>query len=591
MKTSLFDVIKKMQGSNKSHYKEKLNINSNELSDAFDQLLSIGINPVDNSLKKHNNESMDAGIYKNPLFLKNDLEKHKLIADIDLYINEKNNKKTNLDSIDESGASHDTKLILPKLMKDKIESIINIMRQGMVNNKKLPVIVLNGDQGLGKKKIIKTIIDGIGRDSSELVFNSLKGDKSKKVFIFNEMSSLDESISYKEPGMIIFLDYKPERQKYFWEKNVEASLSNFLDSNFNLLLKVDETLYKEEKIANELIDEMKKVFNINCLLNKESFDKGLVAVTPNNVYKVCQNAALRADLLGTDVSIEILDSIFSENVKEVKEVSQSSCDIIKPNKKMGDIVLCEQIDKQLKTLFFSAQSIGAKRYEFQKKLRGSNSRLVALFTGMPGTGKSLCAEVLAGELGTELWSIDFSQVLDKFVGETEKILTDIFKSAKAAKAVLRLDEADAFLSKRSGSEPSWVITQKNHLLNLIENYEGVLILTTNRADSIDPAFSRRIDFKIEFPLPDVESMKLIIQGLLEPDAPLELNFNYDVVMDGIKPMSGGFIRNAIERCWLECVQQSKLEITAIDLNSSLKAIQNENNLIEVKTAKIGLVVS
>ena len=112
--------------------------------------------------------------------------------------------------------------------------------------------------------------------------------------------------------------------------------------------------------------------------------------------------------------------------------------------------------------------------------------MVALFSGPPGTGKSMAAEIVAKEAGKELWICDFGKMQSSYVGETEKILSEIFFRAQTSKVVLLLDEADAFLTNRSGNQSSYMVKWVNHLLTLIENYNGILILTTNFPENLDP---------------------------------------------------------------------------------------------------------
>jgi SpoVK/Ycf46/Vps4 family AAA+-type ATPase len=129
----------------------------------------------------------------------------------------------------------------------------------------------------------------------------------------------------------------------------------------------------------------------------------------------------------------------------------------------------------------------------------------ALFSGQSGTGKTMAAEVLANELRLDLYRIDLSGVVSKYIGETEKNLRRVFDAAEEGGAVLLFDEADALFGKRSevkDSHDRYANIEVSYLLQRMEAYRGLAILTTNMKDALDPAFSRRIRFVVQFPFPD-----------------------------------------------------------------------------------------
>jgi SpoVK/Ycf46/Vps4 family AAA+-type ATPase len=131
----------------------------------------------------------------------------------------------------------------------------------------------------------------------------------------------------------------------------------------------------------------------------------------------------------------------------------------------------------------------------------------ALFAGPSGTGKTMAAEVLAEELRLDLYRIDLSQVVNKYLGETEKNLRRVFDAAEEGAAVLLFDEADALFGKRSDVKDShdrYANIEVSYLLQRMETYRGLAILTTNRKSALDQAFLRRIRFVVEFPFPDAE---------------------------------------------------------------------------------------
>ena len=131
--------------------------------------------------------------------------------------------------------------------------------------------------------------------------------------------------------------------------------------------------------------------------------------------------------------------------------------------------------------------------------------LSALFSGPSGTGKTLAAEILANELRLDLFRIDLSAVVSKYIGETEKNLRRVFDAAEEGGAVLLFDEADALFGKRSevkDSHDRYANVEVSYLLQRMEAYRGLAILTTNMKEALDPAFLRRLRFVVQFPFPD-----------------------------------------------------------------------------------------
>lgn len=171
--------------------------------------------------------------------------------------------------------------------------------------------------------------------------------------------------------------------------------------------------------------------------------------------------------------------------------------------------------------------------------------LAVLFAGPSGTGKTMAAGIIAGELGLDLYKIDLSSVISKYIGETEKNLSRIFEEAETSNAILFFDEADALFGKRSevrDSHDRYANVEVGYLLQRMEEYEGIAILATNFRKNMDDAFVRRLHFTVEFPFPDGEDRHRIWQGIWPQDTPrddaLDLN-----LLAGRYELTGGNIKN------------------------------------------------
>ena len=173
----------------------------------------------------------------------------------------------------------------------------------------------------------------------------------------------------------------------------------------------------------------------------------------------------------------------------------------------------------------------------------------ALFSGPPGTGKTMCAGVIARELDMELFRVDLSRVVSKWIGETEKNLARVFDEAQRSNAVVLFDEADSLFAKRTEVKSSvdrYANLEVNFLLQRMETFNGITVLTTNFEDTIDSAFKRRLTFRIRFEKPDADARGALWEKMFPPTA--QLSDDVDFLELGRRfEVSGGNIRNAAIR--------------------------------------------
>jgi Winged helix domain, variant/ATPase family associated with various cellular activities (AAA) len=171
--------------------------------------------------------------------------------------------------------------------------------------------------------------------------------------------------------------------------------------------------------------------------------------------------------------------------------------------------------------------------------------LNVLFSGPPGTGKTMAVEVLAGALGLDMYAIDLSRVVSKYLGETEKNLARIFDEARTSNAILFFDEADALFGKRTqvrDAHDRYANVEVSYLLQKMEEHEGVVVLATNLRKNLDEAFVRRLHFMVEFPQPDAADRQRIWERIWPADTPRDPDIDLDLLAREID-VSGGSIRN------------------------------------------------
>lgn len=185
----------------------------------------------------------------------------------------------------------------------------------------------------------------------------------------------------------------------------------------------------------------------------------------------------------------------------------------------------------------------------------------ALFSGPPGTGKTMAAAVLATELGLDLYHVDLSQVVSKYIGETEKHLGRLFDEAEANSAILFFDEADALFGKRTevgDSHDRYANMETSYLLQRIDEYEGLVILATNLSKNMDEAFVRRLRFIIPFMLPDRVQRLAIWQRLLPRKTPRADDIDLERLAEEVD-LSGGYLRNiALSAAYLAAAENTEV---------------------------------
>jgi SpoVK/Ycf46/Vps4 family AAA+-type ATPase len=238
---------------------------------------------------------------------------------------------------------------------------------------------------------------------------------------------------------------------------------------------------------------------------------------------------------------------------------------IEPRQGWGDVVLPQDQIAQLREICFQAEyrHLVYDAWGFDRKLSAGKG-LNILFYGSPGTGKTMSAEVIARELRLDLYRVDLSQIVSKYIGETEKNLDQIFTAAENSNAILFFDEADALFGKRSevrDAHDRYANLEISYLLQKMEEYEGVSILATNLRQNLDEAFVRRLQAIVEFPFPDEEYRRRIWQLAFPSEAPLADDVEFEGLAREIR-LAGGNIKNmALAAAFLAAADGGTIRMT------------------------------
>jgi len=267
-------------------------------------------------------------------------------------------------------------------------------------------------------------------------------------------------------------------------------------------------------------------------------------LSPDQVVRAASSARLRARARGGPVdAADLGHGIRAQNSVGLGRLARR----VEPAVEWQDLVLPESTARQLREIVLRARYRTRVLGEWRMRPGGGRGRgVTALFAGDSGTGKTMSAEVLAGELGMDLYAVDLSSVVDKYIGETEKNLERIFAEAAGVNGVLLFDEADAIFGKRSevrDAHDRYANIESAYLLQRMESFDGLAVLATNLRANLDDALTRRLDVVVDFPLPDATLRQALWDrslGALVPRAPdLDLHF-----CAAAFELSGGNIRSA-----------------------------------------------
>ena len=268
--------------------------------------------------------------------------------------------------------------------------------------------------------------------------------------------------------------------------------------------------------------------------------------SPRQIRVACEQALGLARLSGDgEITGELIHRCcYRQAVHRLGELATK----VRPGYTWDDVVLPEAQKELMKRAcgHIRYRHLVSSRWGFERRV-SYGWGLSILFAGSPGTGKTMCAQVIARELNMEIYKINLSQIVSKYIGETEKNLRALFTEAKNASCILFFDECDALFGKRSEVKDAHdrnANVEVAYLLQQIEEYDGVCILATNLIGNIDAAFMRRITYVVHFPFPEPPAREAIYRGMLPADAPVAENIDWRFLAEKFE-LSGGHIKNIV----------------------------------------------
>ncbi len=376
----------------------------------------------------------------------------------------------------------------------------------------------------------------------------------------NEDSTLQKTILkyITQSGSLVFVGTTKS-----W--NPEGIPNEFLFINMDIPRPTYET---RKKLWNEIIPN-NSISNESLNLIASNFSLTFTQI--HDAVSYARNLALTKNSDIQEITLENLyDACKAVSNQNLSKLAKK----ITPHYTWEDIVLPEKTKNVLQDIcnHVKNKELIYHDWGFEKKF-SLGKGVIALFKGESGTGKTMSAEVLANELNLDIYKIDLSSIVSKYIGETEKNLNKIFTEAQTSNAILFFDEADALFGKRSevkDAHDRYANVETNYLLQKIEEYDGIVILATNFQKNIDEAFTRRMHFIVDFPFPDAKHRLIIWKNAFPSQVPLEKNLDLKFLSDKMR-LSGGNIKNIAINSAFFAAEDSKI----ISMKDLIKAIHQE----------------
>jgi|LSQX01.2.fsa_nt_gb hypothetical protein len=444
------------------------------------------------------------------------------------------------------------------------------------------VFNLFGEKGAGRKSAVKHIARENGLNLMFIDPLFLVNDRDS--FVLTDKIIRECLIFQAVPVVVNFPEDMPAVSRAVFSHLLEAVIDAF-DYSFAVTeqrilpdhLK-DGVLLIAKELGNLSLEASAKLWENES--QKYTVDKsvsyyelaGEFILTPGNIKGAFRAASAIADLEGN--GIITLSQLKRGCYNTLPFTMSSKAARLNPIYTWDDLVL-PQYQKNL--LMTACNQVRYKYFVYQKwgfqDKMSYGKNVSMLFTGPPGTGKTMAAQVVSNELGLDVYKIELATVVSKYVGETEKNLNEIFQQAQKSQVILFFDEADVLFSKRTEvkeSNDKYSNMEAAFLLQRMEEYDGVAILATNYIQNFDEAFKRRIKFVIDFPFPNQEQRREIWQKVFPPQLPLG-ELDYDYLMSKFE-MSGSNIKNiALFSAFLAAADGS----VRVEMKHIMAAIRNE----------------
>lgn len=452
-----------------------------------------------------------------------------------------------------------TELVLPEKITNQFTNFISYFKSSSENVERNFVFSFYGNYGIQKEEVAAAICKEIDLpmmvvDLAALYHSQIPFEHGVDMAM-RESNILPAGIFFKN-GDAIF-NNRPEdayMREYLVKLLDEHSWLSFVDTveqlgvqgKFNSQKFVEvELLIPDYKGRKELWDRYLKDIAYDEEINVKELS-GKYNLTGGQIKEAVSTASTFALWRSPDdVKItgeDLIDACHLHSNQRLNDLAKR----IKPRYTWNDIILPQEKISLLKEIssMVKYKHVVYEEWGFGGKL-ALGKGISALFHGEPGTGKTMACDIIAKELEMDLYKIDISTIISKYIGETEKNLNKIFTEAESSNAILFFDEADSIFGKRTevkDSHDRYSNIEVSYLLQKIDEYNGIVVMATNYAQNIDEAFERRLHFSINFPFPDEESRLRIWKNIFPKAMPLGDDVDLELLAKKME-IAGGNIKN------------------------------------------------
>lgn len=463
-------------------------------------------------------------------------------------------------------------LIVQGEVQQSLEKILGL-------DERSKLIFCHGPRGSGKKLQIKTLAQKVGKPVVFAGSSNLFKDDGRLDTV-NFLKTVREALMHDAFLCLTdFQDLLPAEgrleetvQELLWE--IDSRIETvFVTSRERWQLSKKDSSYRWIDLEIGLPDRMERSVVWKSMVGSDVPGDGIAPhelankfhFTPGQIASALVEARQTAKWQGEErLTREIL---IKACYRQISHSLNKKASLVLGSYVETDLVLPPEQKIQLRNACNHVQyrHIVFEQWGFEEKLSYGKG-ISMLFGGPPGTGKTMAAQVVAGELGLEMYKIDLSQVVSKYIGETEKNLKEVFDEAEKSNAILFFDECDALMGRRTevkDSHDRYANIETSFLLQKVEEYEGVSILATNFMTNIDTAFLRRINYVLHFPFPDAHSREQIWRGIFPEQAPLAADIDFVYLAKQFE-MAGGNIKNiAVNASFLAAASATEISMRHI----------------------------
>lgn len=506
----------------------------------------------------HNKPEIDPRVYENLVYNNKNIN----IPGINIYNN--NNSITK-------------KLVIRENISQNIYNMISNTSENLY-------FYVHGEFGIGKDTIIRRVCDMLNKNlvcvnipqKTELLFGDYIMTACREAVINNNYMNLyniDKIIDTPEGFDKVRFAIETARkfsQIIFLvsEKNINLS-QKFTDLEYIDINLPELNNTENYKLWNYYLKNYINNTDIHELANKFTFTPAQIQNTVKQTFVQTQTQNLN----------KINKNIISQCAyNQVSSDFSNKASIIRKKHTWDELVLDP---KQKNIIKHACNQIKFKHIVYDKW--GLNSRILygtglsMLFAGPSGTGKTMAAQVVAHELDMEIYRVDLSQVISKYIGESEKNIKEVFENAKKNNSILLFDETDSIFAKRTEIKDSHdrnANLETSYLLQKMEEHTGITIMTTNFLQNIDQAFFRRINYVVHFALPDYNHRKQIWEKIYPKTVPVTDNIDFDFLAKNFE-ISGGNIKNIALLAAFMAASEPEIKNQEVSMKHILKSLEHE----------------